>query len=177
FKESDVRTMGRSATGVKGISLDDDDDVIDMDVIKPNAEVLIVTANGYGKRTPVEEYRIQSRGGKGIKTHNVTERSGHVVGLKVVEPEEDLMIITTSGIIIRTEMKGISVMGRYTQGVKLIRLSENEQVGSVAKVPPSDDDEEPNDRLETESDELEPVNNDEQSGPAAEDDGQNGDQE
>lgn len=171
FKESDVRTMGRSATGVKGISLDDDDDVIDMDVIKPNAEVLIVTANGYGKRTPVEEYRIQSRGGKGIKTHNVTERSGHVVGLKVVEPEEDLMIITTSGIIIRTEMKGISVMGRYTQGVKLIRLSENEQVGSVAKVPPSDDDEEPNDRLETESDELEPVNNDEQSGPAAEDDG------
>ncbi|EMT52709.1 DNA gyrase subunit A [Brevibacillus borstelensis AK1] len=177
FKESDVRTMGRSATGVKGISLDDDDDVIDMDVIKPNAEVLIVTANGYGKRTPVEEYRIQSRGGKGIKTHNVTERSGHVVGLKVVEPEEDLMIITTSGIIIRTEMKGISVMGRYTQGVKLIRLSENEQVGSVAKVPPSDDDEEPNDRLETESDVLEPVNNDEQSGPAAEDDGQNGDQE
>ncbi|MED4586841.1 DNA gyrase subunit A [Brevibacillus choshinensis] len=142
YKESDVRTMGRNATGVKGITLDDDDDVIDMDVIKPNAEVLIVTANGYGKRTPVEEYRIQSRGGKGIKTHNVTERSGHVVGLKVVEPEEDLMIITTSGIIIRTEMKGISVMGRYTQGVKLIRLGENEQVGSVAKCPPNEDDEE-----------------------------------
>lgn len=141
FHESDVRTMGRSATGVKGITLDDDDDVIDMDVIKPEAEVLIVTANGYGKRTPVEEYRSQSRGGKGIKTHNVTERSGHVVGLKVVEPNEDLMIITTSGIIIRTEIKGISVMGRYTQGVKLIRLAENEQVGSVAKVPPNDDEE------------------------------------
>lgn len=140
FKESDVRTMGRNATGVKGITLDDDDDVIDMDVIKPDAEVLIVTANGYGKRTPVDEYRIQTRGGKGIKTHNVTERSGHVVGLKVVEPQEDLMIITTSGIIIRTEMKGISVMGRYTQGVKLIRLSENEQVGSVAKCPPNEDD-------------------------------------
>ncbi|QRG67704.1 DNA gyrase subunit A [Brevibacillus choshinensis] len=147
YKESDVRTMGRNATGVKGITLDDDDDVIDMDVIKPNAEVLIVTANGYGKRTPVEEYRIQSRGGKGIKTHNVTERSGHVVGLKVVEPEEDLMIITTSGIIIRTEMKGISVMGRYTQGVKLIRLGENEQVGSVAKCPPNEDDEELEDQL------------------------------
>ncbi|AWX53606.1 DNA gyrase subunit A [Brevibacillus brevis] len=139
FNEGDVRTMGRNATGVKGITLDDDDDVIDMDVIKPNAEVLIVTANGYGKRTPVDEYRIQSRGGKGIKTHNVTDRSGPVVGLKVVEPEEDLMIITTSGIIIRTEMKGISVMGRYTQGVKLIRLSENEQVGSVAKCPPTED--------------------------------------
>ncbi|NRR06240.1 DNA gyrase subunit A [Brevibacillus sp. RS1.1] len=139
FNEGDVRTMGRNATGVKGITLDDDDDVIDMDVIKPNAEVLIVTANGYGKRTPVDEYRIQSRGGKGIKTHNVTDRSGPVVGLKVVEPEEDLMIITTSGIIIRTEMKGISVMGRYTQGVKLIRLSENEQVGSVAKCPPTEE--------------------------------------
>lgn len=141
FKESDVRTMGRNATGVKGITLDDDDDVIDMDVIKPGAEVLIVTANGYGKRTPVDEYRTQTRGGKGIKTHNVTERSGHVVGLKVVEPEEDLMLITTTGIIIRTEIKGISVMGRYTQGVKLIRLGENEQVISVAKVPPSEGDE------------------------------------
>ncbi|MGG3887428.1 DNA gyrase subunit A [Brevibacillus panacihumi] len=148
YKESDVRTMGRNATGVKGITLDDDDDVIDMDVIKPGAEVLIVTANGYGKRTPVDEYRIQSRGGKGIKTHNVTERSGYVVGLKVVEPEEDLMIITTSGIIIRTEMKGISVMGRYTQGVKLIRLSENEQVGSVAKVPPNDEEETEDDVVE-----------------------------
>ncbi|MFY0546036.1 DNA gyrase subunit A [Brevibacillus sp. H7] len=139
FKESDVRTMGRNATGVKGITLDDDDVVIDMDVVKEGAEVLIVTANGFGKRTPIEEYRIQSRGGKGIKTHNVTERSGLVVGLKVVEPDEDLMIITTSGIIIRTEIKGISVMGRYTQGVKLIRLGDNEQVVSVAKVPPSDD--------------------------------------
>ncbi len=139
FKESDVRTMGRNATGVKGITLDDDDAVIDMDVVKAGAEVLIVTANGYGKRTPIEEYRLQSRGGKGIKTHNVTDRSGHVVGLKVVEPDEDLMIITTSGIIIRTEIKGISVMGRYTQGVKLIRLGDNEQVVSVAKVPPSDD--------------------------------------
>ncbi|RAT99418.1 DNA gyrase subunit A [Brevibacillus sp. Leaf182] len=152
FNEGDVRTMGRNATGVKGITLDDDDDVIDMDVIKPNAEVLIVTANGYGKRTPVDEYRIQSRGGKGIKTHNVTDRSGPVVGLKVVEPEEDLMIITTSGIIIRTEMKGISVMGRYTQGVKLIRLSENEQVGSVAKCPPTEDedmsDEDAEERIE-----------------------------
>ncbi|TKI58098.1 DNA gyrase subunit A [Brevibacillus antibioticus] len=152
FNEGDVRTMGRNATGVKGITLDDDDDVIDMDVIKPNAEVLIVTANGYGKRTPVDEYRIQSRGGKGIKTHNVTDRSGSVVGLKVVEPEEDLMIITTSGIIIRTEMKGISVMGRYTQGVKLIRLSENEQVGSVAKCPPTEEedmsDEDAEERIE-----------------------------
>ncbi|NGQ96544.1 DNA gyrase subunit A [Brevibacillus sp. SYP-B805] len=145
FPESDVRTIGRNATGVKGITLDEDDDVIGMDIVKPNAEVLIVTAKGYGKRTPVEEYRVQSRGGKGIKTHNVTERSGRVVGLKVVEPNEDLMIITTSGIIIRLEVKGISVMGRYTQGVKLIRIEENEEVVSVEKVPPNEDAEGQND--------------------------------
>ncbi|GAA4724582.1 DNA gyrase subunit A [Brevibacillus fulvus] len=138
FKEEDVRTIGRNATGVKGITLDPDDDVIDMDVVRENAEVLIVTAKGYGKRTPIEEYRIQSRGGKGIKTHNVTERSGYVVGLKIVDPSEDLMIITTSGILIRTEIKGISLMGRYTQGVKLIRLDENEEVVSVAIVAPED---------------------------------------
>lgn len=134
FPESDVRTMGRNATGVKGITLDEGDDVIDMDVVKAGADVLIVTAKGYGKRTPINEYRVQSRGGKGIKTHNVTERSGHVVGLKMVEPNEDLMIVTGTGIIIRLEIKGISLMGRYTQGVKLIRLAENEEVGSIAIV-------------------------------------------
>lgn len=142
FPESDVRTIGRNATGVKGITLDPDDDVIDMDVIKPGADVLIVTAKGYGKRTPVDEYRIQGRGGKGIKTHNVTERSGRVVGLKVVEDTEDLMIITTSGIIIRLEIKGISVMGRYTQGVKLIRVSDNEEVVTVEKAPRNEENDE-----------------------------------
>lgn len=150
FKEDDVRTIGRNATGVKGIKLDPDDDVIDMDVVKQNAEVLIVTAKGYGKRTPIEEYRIQSRGGKGIKTHNVTDRSGNVVCLKVVQADEDLMIITTGGILIRTEIKGISVMGRYTQGVKLIRLGDNEEVGSVAIVAPN---EEPNPSDDEESEE------------------------
>ncbi|MGE5704944.1 MAG: DNA gyrase subunit A [Clostridia bacterium] len=139
FKENDARSMGRNATGVKGITLDDDDDVIDMDVVKENAEVLIVTAYGYGKRTPISEYRLQSRGGKGIKTHNVTERSGFVIGLKIVEPGEDLMLITSSGLIIRTEIKGISVMGRYTQGVKLVRLDDNEEVVSVAKVASSEE--------------------------------------
>lgn len=139
FPESDVRTMGRNATGVKGITLDEGDDVIDMDVVKQGADVLIVTAKGYGKRTPIDEYRIQSRGGKGIKTHNVTDRSGYVVGLKMVEPTEDLMVITGTGIVIRTETKGISLMGRYTQGVKLIRLAENEEVRSIAIVEMSDE--------------------------------------
>ncbi|MGC5326518.1 DNA gyrase subunit A [Brevibacillus sp. SYSU BS000544] len=139
FPESDVRTMGRTATGVKGITLDEGDDVIDMDVVKQGADVLIVTAKGYGKRTPIDEYRIQSRGGKGIKTHNVTDRSGYVVGLKMVEPTEDLMVITGTGIVIRTETKGISLMGRYTQGVKLIRLAENEEVRSIAIVEMSEE--------------------------------------
>ncbi|UFJ40458.1 DNA gyrase subunit A [Brevibacillus humidisoli] len=161
FREEDVRTMGRGATGVKGITLDPDDDVIDMDVVKENADVLIVTAKGYGKRTPIAEYRLQSRGGKGIKTHNVTERSGQVVGLKVVESDEDLMIVTTTGIIIRLEVKGISTMGRYTQGVKLIRLAENEEVGSVAKVAASEDDDlEPEEEVaakdEQQPDEVDP---------------------
>jgi DNA gyrase subunit A len=144
FHESDVRDMGRNATGVKGITLDEDDVVIDMDVVKENADVLIVTVLGYGKRTPISEYRIQTRGGKGIKTHNVTERSGSVVGLKVVEPDEDLMIVTNTGVIIRLEVSGISSMGRYTQGVKLIRLAENEEVGTVAKVKKTEDQSEGN---------------------------------
>ncbi|WP_139492909.1 DNA gyrase subunit A [Brevibacillus dissolubilis] len=139
FKEEDVRVMGRGATGVKGVTLDGNDVVIDMDVVRPDAEVLIVTARGYGKRTPISEYRIQSRGGKGLKTHNVTDRSGHIVGLKVVQADEDLMIITVNGIIIRLRIKDISVMGRYTQGVKLIRLDENEGVGSIAIVEASDE--------------------------------------
>jgi DNA gyrase subunit A len=111
FPESDVRSMGRAATGVKGITLDEGDSVIGMDVVVPGQDVLIVTAKGYGKRTPVSEYRTQSRGGKGIKTINVTEKNGTVVGLKVVKDEEDLMIITASGTLIRTSMEGISYDG------------------------------------------------------------------
>jgi DNA gyrase subunit A len=134
FSEEDVRTMGRSATGVKGIQLSDGDEVIDMDVVDLSRDVLIVTAKGYGKRTPVSEYRIQSRGGKGIKTINVTEKNGRVVGLKVVGDDNDLMIITTSGTIIRTSVAGISEMGRYTQGVRLIHIREDDEVSTVTEV-------------------------------------------
>ncbi|MCH1641501.1 DNA gyrase subunit A [Paenibacillus timonensis] len=133
FPESDVRSMGRAATGVKGITLDDDDAVIGMDVVIPGQDVLIVTAKGYGKRTPVSEYRTQSRGGKGIKTINVTEKNGTVVGLKVVKDDEDLMIITASGTLIRTSMEGISTMGRNTQGVKLINIREDDSVATVCR--------------------------------------------
>lgn len=124
--------MGRSATGVKGITLDDDF-VIDMDVVSEDNDVLIVSSKGYGKRTPVSEYRIQSRGGKGIKTINVTDKNGPVVGLKVVQPEEDLMIITSLGTIIRMSMAGISQMGRYAQGVKLINIREDDSVATVSR--------------------------------------------
>jgi len=134
FPEKDVRSMGRGATGVKGIHLSGKDFVIDMDVVQEDQDVLIVTGKGYGKRTPISEYRFQSRGGKGIKTLNVTDKNGKVVGLKVVSNEEDLMIITASGTLIRTSIAGISTMGRNTQGVKLINIRDEDEVATVAKV-------------------------------------------
>jgi DNA gyrase subunit A len=139
FSENDVRSMGRSATGVRGIRLRDDDKVIGMDVIDNELDILIVTANGYGKRTPANDYRSQGRGGKGIKTINVTEKNGAVIALKVVKNEEDLMIITTLGILIRTSMEGISTMGRYTQGVKLINIREDDAVATVCRVDKSEE--------------------------------------
>ncbi|USB33278.1 DNA gyrase subunit A [Paenibacillus sp. YPG26] len=142
FAESDVRSMGRSATGVKGITLDANDQLIGMDIVDPERDVLIVTTKGYGKRTPVGEYRIQSRGGKGIKTINVTEKNGPVVGLKVVKDEEDLMIITSSGTLIRTSMAGISTMGRNTQGVKLINTRDEDSVATVCRTDKTEEAEE-----------------------------------
>ncbi|BBH23377.1 DNA gyrase subunit A [Paenibacillus baekrokdamisoli] len=141
FPEQDVRPMGRSATGVKGINSDDDDFVIDMDIVVPENEVLIVTSKGYGKRTPIGDYRIQSRGGKGIKTLNVTDKNGPIVGLKVVQNDEDLMIMTSSGTMIRMSMDGISTMGRNTQGVKLIHIREDDSVATVTRVARSDEQE------------------------------------
>lgn len=156
FSENDVRSMGRSATGVKGITLDSDDVVIDMDVVNRENDVLIVTAKGYGKRTPMDDYRIQSRGGKGIKTINVTDKNGAVVGLKVVQDEEDLMIITASGTIIRTSMSGISQMGRYTQGVKLINIRDDDSVSTVSRCDKTEDDPEESSEESSEQTEQNP---------------------
>ncbi|MDP4096472.1 DNA gyrase subunit A [Paenibacillus sp. P96] len=147
FPESDVRSMGRSATGVKGITLDEDDDVIGMDIVDQELDILIVTTKGYGKRTPVSEYRVQSRGGKGIKTINITDKNGPVVGLKVVKTEEDLMIITASGTLIRTSMEGISTMGRNTQGVRLINIREEDAVATVCRANKNEESEELMDKL------------------------------
>ncbi|CAM3623899.1 DNA gyrase subunit A [Aeromicrobium ponti] len=136
FPEDDVRSMGRTATGVKGISLSGDDEVVGMEVLDDDTQILIVTKNGYGKRTPAEEYRVQGRGGKGIKTCNITDKNGSLVSMKAVTGEEDVMLITTGGVLIRMAVNDISTMGRNTQGVRLIRINEDadEAVSTVAKV-------------------------------------------
>ncbi|BFH65933.1 DNA gyrase subunit A [Paenibacillus azoreducens] len=156
FSENDVRSMGRSATGVKGITLDDGDQVIGMDVVDKDLDALIVTAKGYGKRTPLSDYRSQTRGGKGIKTLNVTEKNGPVVGLKVVRPDEDLMIITSSGTLIRTSIEGISIMGRYTQGVKLINIRDDDSVATVCRADKSEEPDEGEEGAEIEENGLTP---------------------
>ncbi|MGG1686439.1 DNA gyrase subunit A [Pseudalkalibacillus sp. NRS-1564] len=134
FHEEDVRSMGRTATGVKGITLQENDQVVGIGILDENQDVLIVTDKGFGKRTPVEEYRVQTRGGKGIKTCNLTERNGVLTALKTVTLDEECMIITESGVIIRIDVQDISQTGRNTQGVRLIRISEGDSVATVAKV-------------------------------------------
>jgi DNA gyrase subunit A len=143
FPETDVRSMGRTATGVKGITLSENDEVVGMEILEDHHDVLIVTINGYGKRTPAAEYRIQNRGGKGIKTCNITDKNGTLVSVKTVTGEEDIMLITADGILIRMAVTDISQLGRNTQGVKLIRLSDEAFVATVAKV--EKEDEESND--------------------------------
>lgn len=152
FPETDVRSMGRTATGVKGITLDKDDEVVGMEILEEHNDVLIVTKKGYGKRTPASEYRIQGRGGKGIKTCNITDKNGYLVSMKAVTDEEDLMLITAGGILIRMSISDISRMGRNTVGVKLIKLDENESVATVAKVEKED---ETDDGNETNTDSIE----------------------
>ncbi|WP_420795536.1 DNA gyrase subunit A [Halalkalibacillus sediminis] len=134
FDEQDVRQMGRTAAGVKGITLKDDDEVVSMEILNPGVEVLTVTSKGYGKRTPEQEYRVQNRGGKGILTCKLNERNGEVVAVKPVTGEEDLMIMTGQGVLIRMASDTISQTGRNTQGVRLIRLGEEEVVATVARV-------------------------------------------
>lgn len=132
FAEEDVRSMGRNARGVRGIRLAEDDEVVGMDAFKGDAEILTVTELGYGKRTHADEYRVTKRGGKGVINMKVTEKTGPVVGLKVVNAEQELMLITQEGIVIRTDIEGISLISRNTQGVMLIKTDENDRVASLA---------------------------------------------
>lgn len=133
FNESSVRIMGRSASGVRGINLDGGI-LVGMEIVEPNEYVLVITEKGYGKKTPVDEYRITNRGGKGVKTVNITEKNGSIVSFKTVDDSKDLMIITDSGIIIRLAVDKISTMSRVTQGVKLINLKEDSIVSSTSIV-------------------------------------------
>lgn len=155
FPETDVRSMGRTATGVKGITLDSDDEVVGMEILEEDVDVLVVTRNGFGKRTPADEYRIQSRGGKGIKTCNVTEKNGTVISVKPSTGEEDLMLITASGVLIRMAIDSISTTGRNTQGVKLIKLGDEEHVATVAVVEKEELEPEDDELLENEEGSLE----------------------
>ncbi|MFU0801013.1 MAG: DNA gyrase subunit A [Xylanivirga thermophila] len=142
FNESEVRPMGRNAAGVKSMSLDDGEYVIDMQILGEHGDILSVSQHGYGKRTKFEEYRVTRRGGKGIKTMNLTEKTGDLVALKVVTDDDDIMMINSEGVIIRMPAKDISVMGRNTQGVMLMRMDEGEEVVSIARVDKEEEEEE-----------------------------------
>ena len=141
FNEKDIRTMSRIAGGVRGIRLREGDITIGMDTVREGDEILVVTEKGFGKRTAEAEYRIQTRGGYGLKTLNITERNGLLVSMKTVDGTEDLMLITINGILIRMDIHDISLIGRSTQGVRLIRLGEDELVATVAKVEKEEDEE------------------------------------
>ncbi len=144
FPEEKVRSMGRSAAGVRGIVLDDDQDAV-VGMLTVNRDdhdktIMVVSENGYGKRSEIDDYRITNRGGKGVKTMNITDKTGKVVTLKAVQEEDDLMITTKEGIVIRMNVSDIRVIGRATQGVKVIRIQEGDQIGDIAVLSGDDDD-------------------------------------
>ena len=148
FHENDARAIGRNSTGVRGINIEDDDEVVGMVCL--NAEyaranglrILIVSENGFGKQSDLDEYRITKRGGKGVKTINITEKTGSLIAMKAVTEEDDLMIINKSGIAIRLAASTIRIAGRATQGVKLINIREGDGIAAVCTIAKSDDDEE-----------------------------------
>ncbi|MBR5877893.1 MAG: DNA gyrase subunit A [Alistipes sp.] len=145
FNESTVRPIGRVGAGVRGISLDEGDEVVGMICIEPDAkqDVLVLSENGYGKRTDLDEYRVTNRGGKGVKTINITEKTGDLISIQAVTDENDLMIINRSGVTIRTKVDQIRLAGRATQGVRIINLREGDVIASVMAVPVSDEEEIP----------------------------------
>ena len=140
FKEEEVRAVGRTSMGVKGITLSKEDKVIGMEPIKEDKDyILAITENGFGKRTEVEEYRCQGRAGKGVLTYKTTAKTGNIIGIKVVNDTDDVMMITDTGIVIRINVKDISVLGRNTQGVTLMRTSDGGKVANIAKIPEEQD--------------------------------------
>ena len=139
FDEGDVRAMGRTARGVRGVRLNDDDCVIGACIAPQEAQLLVVTENGYGKKTPLSEYKIQSRGGKGIFTYKITDKTGTIAGLDTVEDADDIMLITSDGVLIRTRADEISTFGRQTQGVRIMKLANDVKLVSMAKTAREED--------------------------------------
>ncbi len=160
FNENEVRIMGRSSTGVKGIEFEDEYDVVGAEVVTPDRQILVVTENGYGKKTNVGEYRLTHRGSKGVKALNTTEKTGRMVALKCVDGNEDLVIITDSGITIRISMEQVSSLGRNTQGVRLIHLKDEQKVSTVTTLIKSDDEETDSDNIDS-STPVDNLNNEE----------------
>jgi DNA gyrase subunit A len=140
FNEQDVRDMGRTATGVRGVNLGKGDKVVGLLVIKRNDNILVVTENGFGKRSDINDYRITKRGGKGVITVKTTDKTGKMIAMKEVVDGDELVIITTRGMVIRQSVKDIRVMGRNAQGVRVIRLGDGDKIADIAKVIPEDDD-------------------------------------
>jgi len=142
FNENTVRAIGRTASGVRGVNLAEGDEVIGMICVENESEdVMVVSENGYGKRSKIEDYRITNRGGKGVKTINITEKTGKLVAIKSVTDSDDLMIITADGITIRMAVNSVRLMGRTAQGLKLINLRENSTIASVASVSKNEENE------------------------------------
>ena len=142
FKESDVRVVGRDARGVKAITLKKNDYIVGMEVVQQEGCLLTVSENGFGKRTPISEYKVQSRGGMGVKNHAITEKTGNIIGIKMVNGQDDLIMITAEGVVIRIHVDEIRICGRASQGVKLIRANEDNRVASIAKVDREEESEE-----------------------------------
>jgi DNA gyrase subunit A len=138
FPEAQVRPMGRAATGVRGMDLAEGDALVGMEILSPGATVLTVTANGYGKRTPLDDYRLQNRGGMGIITIRTSERNGEVIGIAQVVDDDQVMLITNAGKVLRCRVATISTMGRATQGVRLMELAEDEQLVAMARLAEED---------------------------------------
>lgn len=158
FHEEIVRAIGRTASGVRGIRLGGkDDEVIGMICVQDeNEDILVISENGYGKRSKIDAYRITNRGGKGVKTINVTEKTGKLIAIKSVSNENDLMIITLNGLTIRLHVNTISVLGRATQGVRVINLKGDDRIASVARVDidPDEENEESDGEVEENNDSL-----------------------
>lgn len=142
FSESDIRSMGRIAQGVRAMNLEDEDEIVSMMIADSEKDVLIISERGYGKRTPIAEYNLQTRGGKGSRTYKITEKTGRLVGGKVVSNEDEIMIVNIDGTLIRMEVKGISVLSRVTSGVRLMKTAENQDIASFEKIEISEDEEE-----------------------------------